>query len=97
MSGAIIVDGSTASPTRTLRTAAASRGRNVGSSYTGAVRIARLAAEHFWPACPNAERTMSRIAASMSADSVTTTAFLPLVSASRRSDGFQSRNSCAVA
>ena len=37
MSGPIIVDGSTASPTRTLRTAAASRGRNVGSSYTGRV------------------------------------------------------------
>src|SRR3990170_3044012 len=59
--------------------------------------MARLAAEHFWPACPNADRTMSRIAASMSADSVTTMAFLPLVSASKRSDGFQSRNIWAVA
>ena len=29
--------------------------------------IARLAAEHFWPACPNAERTRSRIARSRSA------------------------------
>ena len=60
------------------------------------MRISRLAAEHFWPAWPNAERTTSRIAASMSAASVTTMAFLPLVSASRRSRGFQPRNNCAV-
>ena len=48
-------------------------------------RISRLAAEHFWPAWPKAERTMSPIARSTSAAPVTTIAFLPLVSASSRS------------
>ncbi|CAB4742211.1 unannotated protein [freshwater metagenome] len=49
-SGPIIVAGSRASPTRRLRTASASRALNAGSSYMGASMMAKLAAEHFWPA-----------------------------------------------
>ena len=58
--------------------------------------MARLAAEHFWPAWPKAERTRSATAASRSAVAVMTMAFLPLVSACRRRVGSQDRNSCAV-
>ena len=67
MTGPTIVARSVAGPTRRLRTASARRRRNDGSSYSGASTIARLAAEHFWPAWPNAERTRSRRAASTSA------------------------------
>ena len=67
ISGPIIVARSVAGPTRRLRTASARRRRNGGSSYSGASTIARLAAEHFWPAWPNAERTRSRRARSTSA------------------------------
>ncbi len=56
----------------------------------------RLAAEHFCPLWPNAERTRSVAARSRSACSVTTRAFLPLVSANRRSSGFHVRNNVAV-
>ena len=96
ISGPVIVVGSAPSPTRMLRTVSARRRRNDGSSYTAASTMHRLAAEHFCPAWPNAARTTSRMAASTSAAAVTITAFLPLVSASTRSDGFQPRNSCAV-
>ena len=96
MTGPTIVARSVAGPTRRLRTASASRARKCGSSWSSASTIARLAAEHFWPAWPKAERTRSLIARSTSAAPVMTMAFLPLVSASSRSDGFQSRNSRAV-
>ena len=45
--------------------------------------IPRLAAEHFCPAWPNADCTRSFTAASISAHAVITSAFLPLVSASK--------------
>ena len=53
-------------------------------------------AEHFCPACPNAEYTTSLTARSMSAFGVTTMAFFPDVSANRRRSGRQERNIRAV-
>ena len=58
--------------------------------------MTRLAAEHFWPACPNADFTTSETARSMSALGVTMMAFLPLVSASSGRSGRQERNISAV-
>ena len=46
-SGPTIVPGSVAAPTRRLVTASRRRRWNVGSSYTSATTIPRLAAEHF--------------------------------------------------
>ena len=54
------------------------------------------AAEHFWPAWPNADCTTSLAARSRSADGVTMTAFLPEVSASKGRSGRNERNSSAV-
>ena len=96
MSGPAFVAGSRGEPTFRLRTASASRRWKEGSSYTDASTTARLAAEHFWPEWPNAERTRSLIAWSRSAAAVMTRVFLPLVSACSRSAGFQPRNSDAV-
>jgi hypothetical protein len=50
MSGPTTVPSSLDAPTFIERVASATRGKNVGSSYTDASTIARLAAEHFWPA-----------------------------------------------
>ena len=59
-------------------------------------RIAREAAEHFCPACPNADFTRSATARSTSAEGVMTSAFLPDVSAMTSSDGRQPANRPAV-
>src|SRR2546430_11818697 len=49
-------------PTPRLATASRSCRLKSRSSYTSASQMARLAAEHFWPLWPNAERTRSRTA-----------------------------------
>ena len=59
-------------------------------------RMSSEPAEHFCPAWAKAEATTSRTARSGSAEGVTMTAFLPLVSPSRRMSGFQDRKSLAV-
>ena len=59
---------SVAGPTRGSAPRRAAGVRNAGSSYNVASTMARLAAEHFCPAWPNAERTRSAIAWSRSAD-----------------------------
>ncbi|CAH0326437.1 hypothetical protein SRABI128_05335 [Microbacterium sp. Bi128] len=63
---------------------------------TEPTRITSEAAEHFWPAWPNAEYATSLAARSRSALGVTMMAFLPLVSASRGRSLRNERNSSAV-
>ena len=86
----------TRSPTARLAAASRSWRRKSASSYTSASQMARLAAEHFWPLWPKAERTRSRMAWSRSASDVTMIAFLPLVSAKSGRSGRQPRKRRAV-
>ena len=58
--------------------------------------IASEAAEHFCPACPNADCTKSFTATSISQQAVSTMAFLPLVSANRFNSFRQEENKSAV-
>lgn len=97
----MVVATSVAGPTASERTASTSWRRtrrpvSVRGSPAEPTRIASDAAEHFCPACPNADRTRSATARSRSADGVTTSAFLPDVSASTGRDGFHRAKSCAV-
>ena len=62
VSGVIRLVSSHALPTARLAAASRSWRRKSGSSYTSASQMARLAAEHFWPLWPKAERTRSRMA-----------------------------------
>ena len=94
--GPIWVDGSCGYPTARLVTASASWRRNRSDVPTDPTRITSDAAEHFWPALPNALFTTSATARSRSALGVTTMAFLPLVSASSGRSAFHERNSAAV-
>ena len=59
--------------------------------------IPKLAALHFWPACPKADCTKSFTALSISALAEINKEFLPLVSAIKFKSGFQDKNSSAVA
>ena len=54
ISGPRVVRRSHDGPAARLRTASASWRMNLLSSYTDDSRMARLAAEHFWPECPKA-------------------------------------------
>ena len=96
MIGLITVVGSSGQPTTSDETASSSWRLNRSDVPTDPTRIARLAAEHFWPAWPNALFDRSATARSRSALGVTTMAFLPLVSASSGRSGRQERNSLAV-
>jgi len=96
MSGPIAAPTSSAHATRSEATASTSWRRNRGDVATDPTAITRLAAEHFCPACPNAERTTSATARSRSAHGVTTIAFFPEVSASRRRSGRHEAKSRAV-
>ena len=97
MSGPTRWPGRSAGPTRRLRTASASRAWKRGSSWTEASTMARLAAEHFWPAWPNAERTRSRMAWSRSAAAVIDDGVLAArLGVQRAGRGCQPRNSRAV-
>ena len=90
------VAGSVVGPTCREVAASTTCLRNRSSVATGPTRIPRLAAEHFWPWWPNAERTRSAAARSRSAWAVTTRAFLPLASAKSLMFGSQQRNRSAV-
>jgi hypothetical protein len=92
MTGPIRLAGSQASPTVSESTASRSWSWNRRDVATEPTRIAREAAEHFWPAWPKADATTSRAARSRSALGVTTIAFFPLVSAKSRSPGRSERN-----
>ena len=96
VSGVTRLARSHAPPTARLAAASRSWRRKASSSYTSASQMARLAAVHFWPLWPNAERTRSRIAWSRSASAVTMMAFLPLVSAKSGRSGRQPRKRRAV-
>ena len=96
VSGPTALPRSVEGPTRRDETASASWRRRRSERPAVPTRIASDAAEHFWPACPNAERTRSATARSTSADGVMTSAFLPEVSASTSSDGRQPANRRAV-
>ncbi len=73
--------GSSGQATRSVRVASTSWRRNRSLSPTEPTSTTSDAAEHFCPACPNADCTTSCTARSRSALGVTTIAFLPLVSA----------------
>ncbi len=88
--------GSLGGPTRSEVAASTSCRAKRLERPTGPTRIASDAAEHFWPAWPNALLIRSDAARSRSADGITIMAFLPLVSASSGSSGRHERNSAAV-
>ena len=71
-----------ACPTRSTATAPARRSTRL--SAIASCTSTRAAAEHFWPAYPNAESTISGTASSRSASASTITQFLPPVSATTR-------------
>ncbi len=96
MTGPIWLAASEGQATVSDVTASTSCARNRAEVATDPTRIASEAAEHFCPAWPNADRTTSRTARSMSALGVTTIAFLPLVSASSGRSRRNCRNSAAV-
>ena len=96
MTGPTSETGSEGGPTRSEVAASTSCRAKRRERPTGPTRIARDAAEHFWPACPKALLMRSDAARSRSADGVTIIAFLPLVSARRGRSGRQERNRAAV-
>ena len=96
MTGPIWVAASVGYPTVSEDTASSSWLRKRFDPATEPTMTTRDAAEHFWPACPNADATTSFTARSRSDDGVTITAFLPEVSASSGRSGRNERKSSAV-
>ena len=82
MSGPHTVRSSEAGPTGTIAVAPASRSASSSNTVPGA--ITRDAAEHFWPAYPNALFMIAGTATSRSASLSTTIGFLPPISAITR-------------
>ena len=96
MTGPIWLVGSEGQPTLIDEVASTSCLRKRRERATEPTRMQSEAAEHFWPAWPKAEATMSFTARSRSALGVTTIAFLPLVSPSSARSGRNERKSAAV-
>jgi len=94
--GPICEDGSDGQATCRDRTASTSWSWNRRDVAIDPTTITTEPAEHFCPACPNAEYATSLTARSGSADGVTMIEFFPLVSASSGSSGRQERNNLAV-
>ena len=79
LNGLIAVAASSAGPTCQERAASTRRSRK--RSRIGRATRTRDTAEHFWFACPNAERRTPSTASSMSASAKTSAGFLPPISA----------------
>ena len=96
MEGPMTAAGFSGYPTTNPPTASRSCLVNLSEVATDPTTIASDAAEHFWPAWPNALFAKSATAKSISALGVMTSAFLPLVSARMGKSARHLLNSAAV-